>query len=51
MTVTDWWGVSGRPKNAMFMRDVDADGFYALLTERLSWLGRADRALPKLRRV
>jgi purine nucleosidase len=35
----------------MFMRDVDADGFYALLTERLSWLGRADRALPKLRRV
>ncbi|SMF09427.1 purine nucleosidase [Xaviernesmea oryzae] len=38
MTVTDWWGVSGRPKNAMFMRDVDADGFYALLTERVAAL-------------
>ncbi|NEJ20587.1 nucleoside hydrolase [Rhizobium leguminosarum] len=44
MTVADWWDVSGRPKNALFMRDVDADGFYALLTERLSWLGRADTA-------
>ena len=52
MTVADWWGVSGRPKNAMFMRDVDADGFYGLLTERLSWFGRAENAAPpKLRLV
>jgi Inosine-uridine nucleoside N-ribohydrolase len=40
MTVTDWWGVTDRPKNATFIRDVDADGFYALLTERLSRLRR-----------
>ena len=35
MTVADWWGVTDRPKNALFLRDVDARGFYALLTERL----------------
>jgi purine nucleosidase len=38
MTVADWWGVTQRPKNAFFVRDVDADGFYALLTERLARL-------------
>lgn len=51
MTVADWWGVSGRPKNAMFMRDVDADGFYALLTERLSRLAMQLAEMPKLRLV
>jgi len=38
MTVADWWGVSGRPANAMFMGNIDADGFFALLTERLARL-------------
>jgi purine nucleosidase len=38
MTVADWWGVSGRPANATFIRAVDADGFYTLLTERLARL-------------
>lgn len=38
MTVTDWWRVSGRAPNALFLGDVDADGFYALLTERLGRL-------------
>ncbi len=38
MTVADWWGVSGRPANAKFMRQVDADGFFALLNERLARL-------------
>lgn len=38
MTVADWWRVSGREANAMFIGDVDADGFYALLTERLARL-------------
>ena len=38
MTVVDWWGVSKRPKNATVMRDIDADGFYALLVERLGRL-------------
>ncbi|NUB42835.1 nucleoside hydrolase [Fertoebacter nigrum] len=36
MTVADWWGVTKRPKNALFMGDVDADGFFALLTERIA---------------
>ncbi|MER8808837.1 nucleoside hydrolase [Mesorhizobium australicum] len=35
MTVVDWWGVTSREKNAMVMRDIDHDGFFALLVERL----------------
>jgi purine nucleosidase len=35
MTVADWWHVSDRAPNAMFVGSVDAGGFYALLTERL----------------
>jgi purine nucleosidase len=38
MTVVDWWGVTRRPKNAMVMRDIDADAFFALLTDRLGRL-------------
>lgn len=38
MTVADWWGVTDRPKNATFIGDVDADGFFALLTGRLGRL-------------
>lgn len=38
MTVVDWWSVTDRPKNALFMRQVDADGFFELLTERLKTL-------------
>ena len=38
MTVADWWRVSGRAPNAMFMGDIDAEGFFALLTERLARL-------------
>ncbi|MBL3586132.1 nucleoside hydrolase [Rhodovulum sulfidophilum] len=38
MTVADWWGVSGRAPNATFMSDLDADGFFGLLTERLARL-------------
>ncbi|THH38430.1 nucleoside hydrolase [Aliishimia ponticola] len=38
MTVADWWGVTDRPANAMFMGDIDADGFFSLLTERLGRL-------------
>ncbi len=37
-TVVDWWGVTGRLKNALVMRDVDADGFFALLSARLATL-------------
>ncbi|MBL3559531.1 nucleoside hydrolase [Rhodovulum sulfidophilum] len=38
MTVADWWGVSGRAPNATFMGDLDADGFFGLLTDRLGRL-------------
>ena len=37
-TVVDWWGITDRPKNALVMRDIDADGFFALLTDRLARL-------------
>ncbi|MEL6793023.1 MAG: nucleoside hydrolase [Pseudomonadota bacterium] len=37
-TVADWWGVSDRAPNATFVRDVDGEGFFALLTERLARL-------------
>jgi len=36
MTVADWWRVTDRPPNATFMGDLDADGFFSLLTERLA---------------
>ncbi|MBW4960954.1 nucleoside hydrolase [Sulfitobacter sp. CW3] len=38
MTVADWWGVTDRAPNATFMGDLDADGFFTLLTERLARL-------------
>lgn len=38
MSVVDWWSVTDRPPNAQFMNEVDADGFYALLTERIAIL-------------
>lgn len=38
MTVADWWRVTDRAPNATFLGGVDADGFYALLTERLARL-------------
>ncbi len=38
MTVADWWRVTDRAPNATFIGDVDADGFFAMLTERLAQL-------------
>ncbi|MDC0656932.1 nucleoside hydrolase [Leisingera sp. SS27] len=38
MTVADWWGVTNRKPNALFIGDADADGFFTLLTERLARL-------------
>lgn len=38
MTVADWWGVTDRPANALFIGEVDADGFFDLLTERVGRL-------------
>lgn len=38
MTVADWWGVTDRAPNALFIGNLDADGFFSLLTERLARL-------------
>ncbi|MGB3875156.1 MAG: nucleoside hydrolase [Shinella zoogloeoides] len=38
MTVVDWWQVTDRRHNARVMKDVNADGFFALLTERVGRL-------------
>ncbi|UWR93539.1 nucleoside hydrolase [Phaeobacter inhibens] len=38
MTVADWWRVTDRPANAQFMGDLDADGFFDLITTRLAQL-------------
>jgi len=38
MTVADWWGVTDRAPNAMFMGDLDTDGFFALLNDRIARL-------------
>ena len=38
MTVADWWRVTDHEPNAMFMGEVDADGFFTLLSERLARL-------------
>ena len=37
-TVADWWGVTDRAPNATYIRDVDRDRFFQLLTERLARL-------------
>lgn len=38
MTVADWFGVTGRPANAVYLNQADADGFFDLLFERLARL-------------
>ncbi len=38
MTVVDWWHVTGREPNATVMRDIDDDGFFELLIERIGKL-------------
>jgi purine nucleosidase len=38
MTVVDWWGVTDRKPNALVIRDVDHDGFFDLLIERIARL-------------
>lgn len=38
MTVADWWGVTNRKPNALFLGDIDADRFFDLLTNRIARL-------------
>jgi purine nucleosidase len=38
MTVVDWWGVTNHPANVNVLRNIDADGFFQLILERLARL-------------
>lgn len=38
MTVVDWWGVTDRPHNAFYIRDVHDERFFDLLIERIARL-------------
>ena len=38
MTVADWWGVTNRPANALFLNDINSEGYFRLLTTRISKL-------------
>jgi purine nucleosidase len=38
MTVADWWGVTDRTPNALFIGELDADGYFDLLTQRIGRL-------------
>ncbi|KPD11461.1 nucleoside hydrolase [Phaeobacter sp. 11ANDIMAR09] len=38
MTVADWWGVTNRSPNVLFIGDLNADGFFTLITDRLAQL-------------
>jgi purine nucleosidase len=38
MTVVDWWGISGKEPNVLLLRDIDAEGYFDLVIERLARL-------------
>ena len=38
MSVVDWWEVSDRIPNVTYINQIDADGFFQLIIERLSRL-------------
>ncbi len=38
MTVADYWRITDRPKNVLYLRTADDEGFYRLLIERLARL-------------
>jgi purine nucleosidase len=38
MTVVDWWGVTGKPPNVQLLREIQADGYFDLVIERLGRL-------------
>jgi purine nucleosidase len=40
MTIVDWWGVTERPANALVLNAIDADGYFALVAERLARAAR-----------
>ena len=40
MTVADWWRVTKRAPNCLFLKDADVDGFFDLLVDRLGAYSR-----------
>ena len=38
MSVVDWWSVSGRAPNALVLREIDSDGYFDLVIERMARL-------------
>jgi purine nucleosidase len=38
MTVVDWWGVTGKKPNVLFLREIDADAYFDLVIGRLARL-------------
>lgn len=38
MTVADWWRISGRPANALFIRHVDRDALFAMMADAIARL-------------
>ena len=38
MTVADWWRVSGRTPNALFLKDVDRDALFDMIHDRIARL-------------
>jgi purine nucleosidase len=38
MTVVDWWAVTQKPPNVLFLREIQADGYFDLVIERLARL-------------
>lgn len=45
-TAVDFWGVTGESPNVLWVHGVDADGFFALLTDRLSRLAQSSAGAP-----
>jgi purine nucleosidase len=39
MTVVDWWSVTNEARNAMVLREIDADSYFDLVITRLARLG------------
>jgi purine nucleosidase len=38
MTVVDWWKVTDRKPNVMYINQINAEGFFSLILERLAIL-------------
>ncbi|MGO4853143.1 nucleoside hydrolase [Phaeovulum sp. W22_SRMD_FR3] len=46
MTVADWWGVTGRAPNALFLDQIDTPAFFEMLTRRIATLNAPAATAP-----